>query len=85
MQLRILCKILNTKTPHETELISHGSGGKQKHKGEKLFLFPPTSVFCVSACKSFGVMNTSSKSLEVQLALGFDKEVLCYCFLLFQD
>lgn len=55
-----------------------------KHEvGEKPL--PGSSIFHFNACKSFGVTNTSSKSLEVQLVLGFDKEVLCSCFLLFQD
>lgn len=40
----------------------------------------PLSVLHFNAHKSFGVTDASSKTLEVQLELGFDKEVLCYCF-----
>lgn len=43
------------------------------------------SVPHFNAYKAFAVSDASFMPLEVQLELGLDKGVLCYCFLLFQD
>lgn len=71
----ILHNVLITKSePSEIVRLSR----QQDTDGGKRFLSP--SSFHFNAPKSFGVTNASSKPLEVQLELGFDKEVLCYCF-----
>jgi hypothetical protein len=74
---------LKHKCANRAELMSSALDASKNTNGRKPCWTP--SIFHFNACKGFGVTDTSSTSLEVQLELGFDKGVLCHCFLLFQD